>query len=789
MRFSKKELKIYPALLWTSTLGLLFLITGCTNSFQLGNSSVLSTITTLGTSASPSPSPSSTQDTEVIANGTIVNSSSNAPTPAPSSTPSSSSTTSTLPAPTVTLFFDTTKSTAPINNHCNTAASGGTTGQKPCLCQFTWIQVNPNAAANSNSSIKRSVQTSLTNVQAASVTCNGPDVYNSEILDGTQLTITVVPASNNPDSALFTVNSYLYTKNNAAVVGSFQDSNGQMFDNILHYGCYEKFQRGMSIQSKSGTQTNSTTQVAATYLFASQFCVTKASGGASSATGCSGGTTDFSAQANYYNLYIRNSEQGDINLFNDGLVCPVIKETLNTNGTVGTQNQVWPLDSTFALSLGATSTFSVGVIANVELNSANPVSVSGSCFQTATTTSSTSTSTTSGSSITGFVQSCLGFAAKVNSDGTCPYFKDASGQIQFTYRLRRYVAIYPKTYDSDGSVISSKSQGIDTIYVLDRPVIAPPNSNPLKPFTMKGPKPCPFAYFDHANVTNISGTGNPSYLATNNTAWTGKNIDGIQFPNSDSLSGGSCSAAIPVVDLSKTAMSIMTVNIHNANTKYQHVYIRPTQAFSPHYEEDTSFQACAPQANPTRDAPLHFARDPNTNNVAWCVESYPTQNQNIQKLDPANPANSNIPSGAVANYTSHTQKNSASAPCTATTITIPTTNYNYASATGTQYALHLASTPWESSAANVTCDRTVMNQSTDWPRYPLLAPSSDLESAIQSDSSYFCTLTFDNNGPKTNKFTPSSGCCNSSSVFVTSSPSSASTAHLEPDAACRVPSY
>jgi hypothetical protein len=140
------------------------------------------------------------------------------------------------------------------------------------------LAANPNGGGG-NSSVQRTVQTALTAVQAASVTCNAPDVYNSEIIDGTQLKITVLPASNNPDTSLFTVSTYAYTKNKVTN-GSFQDSNGQMFDNILHYSCYEKFKRGMSIQSKSTTVTNPTTQIAATAYFASQFCVAKAAGGA-----------------------------------------------------------------------------------------------------------------------------------------------------------------------------------------------------------------------------------------------------------------------------------------------------------------------------------------------------------------------------------------------------------------------------------------------------------------------------------------------------------------------------
>jgi hypothetical protein len=187
-----------------------------------------------------------------------------------------------------------------------------------------------------------------------------------------------------------------------------------------------------------------------------------------------------------------------------------------------------------------------------------------------------------------------------------------------------------------------------------------------------------------------------------------------------------------------------------------------------------------------------------TSNVAWCTESYPTQNQNIKLIDPptqiaAGSTTPTIPSGVVANYTSHTTKNTASNTCTASAITIPTTNYAYDSASGTRFARHRSATtlPWENntSTANTTCDRTVLDQSLAWPKYPLLSPTNDLESAIISDSSYFCTMSFDNNGPKGNKYSPSSGCCDPASVYVTTNSSTPSTAHLEPDVSCKIPTY
>ena len=749
------------------------LLAGCTNSIlPSGQSQFSGTLT----SASPTPTSSSSSKIDQINISTINIAS-----------PTTTTTTTSTP-PVTSIYFNASTSTALISSHCTSGSNNGL-NQKPCSCKFSWIEINPNAGMSS--SITRTVQTPVTSVQPNFVTCSAPSVYLSEIVTGTQIAITVIPALNNPDGTQFKVSSSVFTTGNTSITGSFQDSTGHIFDNILHYSCYEKFKRGMSVTSQASTQTNSTTSATATVWLASKFCVSKTSAnGTTTATASCPNLSppDYSAQANYYNLFIRNTELGDISQFNDGYICPYIKESLNSSLT----NQAWPLDSTFALSIGPTSTFSVGVEANTKLSTGgnDPTAVSSTCSATTATTTPTAASTSTNS----LLQSCLGFAAPVNSNGTCPYFTSASGQIRFTYRLRRYVAIYPRVFDTDGHISPAiPTQGIDTIYVLDRPVQAPASSNPLQPYTMRGPKPCPSAYFDSKGVTGATG-----YLSTSSSNWNNKNVDGIEFPNLDKNDpiAGSCSAALPVLDTTKTFFSILTVN-STTNSKFQHQYIRPQQGWTPHYEEDTNFQACAPQALPLVDAPLHFSRDATKQNVAWCTEGYPTQNTNIASLDPT-------ASGTIAPYTSHVAKNSASIPCTATPLTIPTVKYTYPAVSLPAipaYALHKAVTPWPIGAtthANVTCDRTVLTQGLNWTKYPLLAPEADLEAAISLDSSYYCSMTYDNNGPKTSKLaastvmtTPTTGCCNAASVTV---PAAAvgnppPGAHLEPINPCQPPSY
>src|SRR5581483_5663293 len=93
-----------------------------------------------------------------------------------------------------------------------------------------------------------------------------------------------------------------------------------------------------------------------------------------------------------------------------------------------------------------------------------------------------------------------------------------------------------------------QTQATDTILVLDRPVSSA-SANPDKPYTMLGPKPCPFALFDKKGVTgatNSTGGVLAQYAATNNPNWNNTNVDNIQFPNLDSKSPLSCSAVLPV---------------------------------------------------------------------------------------------------------------------------------------------------------------------------------------------------------------------------------------------------
>jgi hypothetical protein len=789
-------------------------LTGCTTSFT----PAIILQPKASSSTTPINTPTSSNSRIIISQVNINGVGSTTKTNTPATTPSASPSPGAGPAYLTTIFFDTVQSQNTINTHCSTSSTG-TASQKPCFCQFTWGDLT--TTNNSTSSLPRKVQTPLVSIQPNLLTCKAPAVWSSEIIDGTKITITVVPSPLNPDAGTFSVSKYSYTKTTKATSGSFQDISGNIFDNIHHYSCYQKFIRGMQIVSKKTSITNTKDSQAYTAYFSSRFCLALANSPGASQSDCSSSTNpDYSAQSYYFNLYIRNSERGDINLFNSNYICPRVNENLSPSYTGRSSGQVWPLDSTFALSIGPTSTFVLGVEANTKLGSNNdPVIQSNSCFPAEGENAANQNQDASGS----IIKSCLGFAAKPNADGTCPYIQDSNQQVVPTYRLRRFFAIYPRVYDTDGKPLSGQNQSVDTVYVLDRPVDSTLNSDLTRPYTMMGPKPCPFAFFDRKGVTRSpSPTPSPypaispypiapgGYVSTSDPRWDDVNIDGIEFPNIDGKDEDGviqCSATLPFLTTNESNIRqyvLRTINRYNLPVQIRHAYIRPIKSFIPHYEEDQNFLACAPQAKPLKDPPLHFVRDQHSGNVAWCAESYPTQNPNVSEFDPRGTG--------VTPFTSHTVYNSSSRTCAASPISSYPSPYPTDTSAG-KIGRHSNSPEWDHNhGANLTCDRTVtqniipsvngsiVSGSSDWPRFPLLAHAQSIEDSIAKDKSYFCTITYDGGGEKVGRTTPSSGCCSASSVQVPTIPLSGvapnpnpaptnNAGHLEPDVGCYNPKY
>jgi hypothetical protein len=484
-----------------------------------------------------------------------------------------------------------------------------------------------------------------------------------------------------------------------------------------------------------------------------------------------------SSQSYYYNLYIRNTAVGSINAANANYRCPRVREALFGGAT----GSYYPLDSNFALALEPVGNFNIGVEAYTKVGvQTDPNSVNTSCDPNKASTPSDGKSLVAG---------CLGFAAKPNTDGSCPMIR-VGGVLRNTYRLRKYFALYPHHFQANGKLFDPNAlQPRDVIFVLDRPVTG--SSDPLKPFTMLGPKPCPFAFFDKKGVTEagsliVAPSGAdipykyngpipetykrfvlsdhvPAYVGTNNARWNGKNVDGTHFPNVDNLHENSCSTTMSIRDPLTDQWSVTTLNRGNLNPIYnQNVYVRPIDAWLPKYLEDTSFVACAPESSVKRDPPLHLYTNTTTLNTAYCSEVYPTQNPYISLLEPGSAYGTYH---EVKPYTSH----SAS---TCSTI-------DYDSLLPAPYLTNApAGKARKSQKTNELCERTIVSQS-PLPPMPLLAPEEDVRDALANDSQFECRVTYDDTGTKKDLKSPQRCCQNITDYNTNTTPTGTTGKHLE----------
>ena len=711
----------------------------------------------------------------------------------------------------IQLLIDASSPTSvsePISQHC-------VPGTYDCVCQFNWVELNPNSQTVVQ--IPRSITTTVDLTQTYLVQCPEPSVWSTDIPQGTTVNITIAPSV--AGSQNFSTNAYQYIMGVSGSGSSsggydFTDSTGMGFENVKHYTCFDNTTRGLGVASEVVNVSNDSSDSAADRsvytALANATCSMnsdntvgmESSSGTSSdcgSTQVNGGPT---SQAAYYNLY--NTEGGTYTVSNQRFYCPQVVESLNNSGSIGSQNQFWPLDTTFSLAQSPSPTYPVGVEAFTNLASTGSTGTSTSCVTSSSSGGTAPSSSTSGGSL---AEGCLGYASLPNPDGSCPTITDGNGNVRAMYRLRRYSILYPQLFEANGTPIAGGTPA-DTIYVLDRPVANGPSSDPIvKPDTMLGPKPCPYAYYDRTGETSLQNPQVPQYTATNDPRWTGFDVDGNQFPNTDNgnLNSLSCSSVIAIPDESTQTLSIGTVN--KANTVLSQIYVRPITAWTPHYEEDKSFLACTPQAWPVvRDPPLHFARTA-SGNISYCAEVYPSQNPNITALDPNN-------TGNVAPFTSHTSKNAFEAEgssgstnyfampaCVATVkaLTIPG-SYTL----GAQLARH-PTTPIASSLESdleldttqlsTTCDRTVVaSQASLSTTFPLLAPPTMVENALAADPGYECTFTHDNvtgTNSKVGVATPSQGCCGPAVRVYTGSPGPAgfnyNSAHLEPNSSVAAP--
>ena len=742
--------------------------------------------------------------------------------------------------PLTTVFFNSSTSQAPIANFCSVSTTATTPS---CICEFTWQDTND--ITGTAYSINRSAQSAVASVQNYSVTCNAPNAYMTEIQTGTVIKIKVVPGTT--ASGTFSMSAYNFTKSATQESADFYDASGRAMVNIHRYSCYEKVTKGTTLKSKVLNVTDSSSGNSADVVMATQFCAAKADGSpAGNDNECAGVTqADYSAQSSYANLYIPSYQLGGFTVENNRYACPLVKEPIKSTGALGQQGQPWPRDTTYALSKYPSSTFPVGVEAPSVLGiSDDPSTAPTKCF-----TSGTAGQQPTGGNPNSISTKCLGYAMKPATNGTCPYFKDSQGNTRLTYRLRRFVALFPSSFEATGKTVE-QALATDVIYVLDRPINS---GDPLKPYTMMGPKPCPFAYYDNAGAlgldpndgdatstgnTNLYNGGLPAWVGTNHTSsastdadgdglytdpdWNYKNVDNIHFPNIDDFSSRSCSAAMPVVHYDGTGSPNMvgfaTTNPNNLNRTgitnkvnvgqgididLGKIHVRPIERWAPHYVEDTTFQACAPQSDPMVDPPLHFSKD-SDGNIAWCAMSYPSQVDAVALIDRKRGGAVNTHPGYVRPFTSPVVKNTTSAACTATTPTIPST-YPAAGGAGCSPAnkivvgaarhpstLYVDSTSAASHiCSNRTCDRTIMNPgSGKFKNIPLVAPPADIEAALRADKNYRCSITYDASSGKEGK-SPKDGCCNKNIVNLLTGGVGGTYdhAHLEPDKACGTPDY
>jgi hypothetical protein len=534
----------------------------------------------------------------------------------------------------IRLYFrpheGTSLSTTNVDSFCPTSSV-------TCQCIFRWNETNTTTPGTSITSdaqsltFERRAITPVINSQAALADCELPSVYPAEIGVGEEVRISVEPVS---DSALFQTNSYTFTKpglNRDSSATGFEDSQGNIFNDVWRYVCHENIRRGVAFSSQTSTVTrtppfNAGGGYSETLGFglASRFSV-------ESAIKSDG---RLSAQLNYFNLYAA-ANRLIVNPDNKAFSCPqVASQRIRPAASSSPEKLYFPFDSTFSLASKASKTFNIPIEARSRLSSTSPDSSTHNyCDQ----------KNKSGDSLgdSSVVIDCLGYAASPRGNGTCPNitvrlqnadgtYKRENGQIKTevrpTYRLRRFTALYPAMYDTSGAWISNYQAKADQIYVLDRPAVFSTSSGPVAG-SILGPKPCPFAWWDWSSALTPNTVG---YYSTNDDRWKGKNPDGIHFPV-DHVSGESCPAAMPY----RTADGKFLIKSLVRNDRGQipeEAQIRPIQnPWEPVYWEDKAFLACAPEDEPTTRvrAPLHHRVSSNGSNASYCEEIYPTEHLGV----------------------------------------------------------------------------------------------------------------------------------------------------------------
>ncbi len=454
----------------------------------------------------------------------------------PATTDTSSSSTANQ-TPVTSMFFNAISSFT-LSDVCQVQTSTGGNLSRDCRCRYEWPETNQ----SDSSSISRSAETKPTDITNFDVKCPVPDVYNNEIPDGTNIKISLVPAATNPSR--FTTTVHTFTKQAIFQTGTFRDAEGRSYKNIYHYVCFDKLPKSLRIGHDN--KDLSVGGITVNRPVANAFKVT-------------GSSSSFSGQSYYYDFYVRSNELGSINSTTESFTCPKVN--------IGSVTDFYPRDTTFALALNPSKDFPLTVQSRIVISNAS------------------------------LQNTILGYAAKPNSDGTCPAFKNANNQAQNTYRLRQYKMVYPIRYSANGDVLD-QSQPFNVIFVMDRPV-SKANQDPQKPITRLGPKPCPFSF----------QTAQFGRRCMTDAVLNGWSIDGTQVDGN-----ASCPIYPPVPDKHLKADGTLV--------------IRPFKSFLPYYIEDTSFKACAFQSSSPIDPEIVLSHDDGVNGTQgphdfYCAKHYP----------------------------------------------------------------------------------------------------------------------------------------------------------------------
>lgn len=739
----------------------------------------------------------------------------------------------------------------------------------PCTCELKWVQTTPD-----QSDFTRTRKLQVTTVQSGLVKCLIPQSIWDEIGVSVQVQMNLVPGVGNTTG----LSCVPLTYKKGTVVGAngdFLDSTLTPFRNIRRYACHTKRMGTYEINSQVAENLDGVGEIdasqsppergSANVPIASKFCVGPVdddgggnanSGGTSVQYSCGPVRTGFSAQ-NYYRSFYVKSDTLNLTASSNNFECPSVLESIRTiarsDSTTGAtlvplneQNQLWPMDTTFALATTYSPDWNVGVSAASRL------------LRNGDATSSTSNLCT-GETVNGIleerhllVRDCLGYAKKPNADGTCGTIRDNNGRVRPLVRLRRYRAVLPGAFDNRGKPVQVVPHA-DEIYVADRLVI---DQNGVATGEMiYGPKPCSYAWFDHEGMTKRIANGSnffskfnnnsaffatPQYRSTakyfrdinNNQIWDGPhesvNPDGMVFPNYDmnaninQLRDVSCSAVLPKVLYQNgeiTGMQLVTthqsrvglITLGNLSLRLDEVHLQPVDPWTPEYLEDTSFLACAPVADPYLEPPMHFYKTAG-GDYGWCSKIYPTQNSNWVTLNSLRRMDSNAGTiqsmlagsqARVSGFTSHVDGtgdldvrnvDAANNKCSGTGIH-SICQMTTGSGTDPYCSNYLSSTNISPTRSALSCDRTVMySPFKDYKDFPLQASSSDIEEVLERDllgkKNFACTYSVSPDRTKVRTAYPSTGCCGKiGNVTVLSGLQAAGVrkGHLEPQYNSQVP--